>query len=140
MESSLLHCEIWIEYNFQKLKYSHLSVSDTKTLSCPKLHLLYNMTLSSGPSMNNQTLTETYLVFKGQGLSYISRESIYDDTISIWNLHDLLLDLSYCCLLKKISKSNKLHHPMPHSVCKCPRPHYSTSCLSKLKRSLEDWG
>lgn len=49
-------------------------------------------------------VVETHLVFKGQGLSYISWEAIYDDTISIWNLHDLLLDLSYCCLLKKTVK------------------------------------
>lgn len=51
-------------------------------------------------------LTETHLVFKGQSLSDVSREPIYDDTISVRDLHDLLLDLSYCCLLENSESNN----------------------------------
>lgn len=47
--------------------------------------------------MSNQT----HLVFKGQGLSHVSRESIDDYTVSLGYLHDLLLYLSNGCLLGK---------------------------------------
>lgn len=68
-----------------------------------------------------ETKLETHLVFKGQGLSNVSREPIYDDTISIWDLHDLLLDLSYCCLLENSEGNmiNNYHHMIPRFVCKC---------------------
>lgn len=59
---------------------------------------------------------ETHLVLKGQGLSDVTREPIYDDTISLRDLHDLLLDLSYCGLLE-----NKWfiynYHILGASVC-----------------------
>lgn len=55
-----------------------------------------------------QTSNKTHLVFKGQGLSHVSRESIDDYTVSLGYLHDLLLYLSDGCLLGK-SETSRLY-------------------------------
>lgn len=44
-------------------------------------------------------LKETHLVFKGQSLANITREAIDDNAVSLWDLHYLLLYLSYRGLL-----------------------------------------
>lgn len=74
--------------------------------------------------------SETHLVFKGQGLSDVSGEPVYDDTIGVGELHDLLLDLSYCCLLEN-NESNMIHnyrHWVPQFVSKCQKSNKQDSC------------
>lgn len=88
-------------------------------------------------------LTETHLIFKGQGLPNISREPIYDDATSLWDLHDLLLDLSYCRFLEN-SEPNMIlnYHPWAWKCQKSNKEDFyrlSTNNCHTSRSSLGFW-
>ena len=58
-------------------------------LLCSLLHC--NLPVSRQPC--SKIIYSSHLVFKWQGLSHITRETVYDDPSGVGDLHDLLFDL-----------------------------------------------
>lgn len=78
-------------------------------------------------------LIYTHLVLKRKCLSDISREAVYNYTAGLWNLHDLLLDLSYGSFLMGMNK-----YTQDKIICFKENIHKENYCIATLQ-FFTDW-